>query len=348
MRLVQRRSAFTLVELLVVIAIIGILVGLLLPAVQAAREAARRMQCSNNMKQIGLAMHNYHDTHKSFPTFVIRNGKGDYWRGYSAFTQMLPFIEQGNLSNSLAAATRNWYENWDEGNTPWGLLRATQLSAFICPSAQRFPGSGPTGGWDNGKGCNYGVSFGSTISWANYKDQNGMFRGQNDTGAKCSTGLSDVVDGTSNTLMASEHLCGDNNNSFLMKGMSSGPRIGSAFPGPNTQYPLAADLQAFGIACAAVTAHNSTNGGQWLSPEPTQTALNTVAPPNWTYPNCQTSGSGFASDRDGVYGPRSQHTGGVQGVYGDGSVHFISQSIDLLTWQYLGSRNDGQAVTVPE
>jgi prepilin-type N-terminal cleavage/methylation domain-containing protein len=106
MKLVQKRSGFTLVELLVVIAIIGILVGLLLPAVQAAREAARRMQCSNNMKQIGLAMHNYHDTHKSFPTFVIHNGQGDYWRGYSAFTQMLPFIEQGNLSNSLAVATQ--------------------------------------------------------------------------------------------------------------------------------------------------------------------------------------------------------------------------------------------------
>ncbi|QDV22808.1 DUF1559 domain-containing protein [Aureliella helgolandensis] len=341
----NRRSGFTLVELLVVIAIIGILVGLLLPAVQAAREAARRMSCSNNMKQIGLSMHNYHDTHKVFSPFVIRNGQGDYWRGYSAFSQVLPFIEQGNLYNQLTTTTNSFYANWDEGG-PHAPVRATSISAFLCPSAPRFPSSGT--GWANGPGCNYGVSFGTTIAWANYKNQNGMFRGQSDANAKTSTRMGDVSDGLSNTLLASEHLSGDDNNSFLMTGQSSEPRIGSGFPNGTIQYPSQEELDQFGAACASQTAHNSTNGGQWLSPEPTQTALNTAAPPNWKFPNCQTSGSGFASDRDGIYTARSMHTGGVQCATGDGSVRFVSGSIDLLTWQYYGARNDGQSLQMPE
>ena len=333
------RKGFTLVELLVVIAIIGILVGLLLPAVQAAREAARRMSCSNNVKQLGLAMHNYHDTHKSFPCFVTRNGQGDYWRGYSAFTQLLPFIEQSPLHSQVSAATNNFFSHWDIGSGHH-LLRATSIPAYLCPSAQRFPTSGT--GWSNGPGCNYGVSFGASIDWDNYRNQNGMFRGENDRSAKCSVRIADVTDGTSNTLMLSEHLSGDDNGNFLMNGQSSEARIGSAFPNNTMEYPSVAELTTFGTACRAITAHNSTNGGQWMSPEPTQTALNTVAPPNWQFPNCQTSGSGFASDRDGVYTARSLHTGGVNGAMGDGSVRFVSQSIDVKVWQFTGGRNDGQ------
>jgi hypothetical protein len=131
-----------------------------------------------------------------------------------------------------------------------------------------------------------------------------------------------------------------------MNGNSSETRIGSAFPGA-IQYPNQADLETFGIACDAVTDHNSENGCQWIAPEPTQTALNTVAPPNWRYPNCQTSGSGFAADRDGVYTPRSRHTGGVQCAVGDGSVRFVTDSIDLKTWQYFGGRDDGNPIELP-
>ena len=118
----SNRKGFTLVELLVVIAIIGILVGLLLPAVQAAREAARRMQCSNNMKQIGLAMHNYHDTVKAFPCFAQQPGGGvtgtganQLWRGYSGFTMILPYIEQGPLYNQIQTQSSNFFAYWDGG-----------------------------------------------------------------------------------------------------------------------------------------------------------------------------------------------------------------------------------------
>jgi len=345
----ERREGFTLVELLVVIAIIGILVGLLLPAVQAAREAARRMSCSNNMKQIGLAMHNYESAYKVFPTFATPNGRNNndsYWRGYSAFTSLLPFIEQQPLHAQLTAATNNFYAEWEVGGQPHTPLRAILISAYVCPSGKRFPSSGT--GWSNGPGCNYGVSFGSTLDWNDFRNQNGMFRGATSGTAKCSTRISDLSDGTSNTLLASEHLSGDDNDGALMAMPSSEPRIGGTFPGPggnNAQYPTQADLDTFGAACLAQTTHNSENGGQWISPEPTQTALNTVAPPNWKYPNCQTSGSGFAADRDGVYTARSQHTGGVQCAVGDGSVRFVSDSIDLLSWQYFGGRDDGKNTT---
>lgn len=347
----KRRDGFTLVELLVVIAIIGILVGLLLPAVQAAREAARRMSCSNNMKQIGLAMHNYHDTHLKFPPFAIRNGQGDYWRGYSAFSQLLPFIEQQNLSNQLATASQNYWEHWDQPGPGGALeqLRRTEVAAYLCPSDRRFPST--TGGWSNGPGCNYGVSFGSTVAWGidllgTYRDQNGMFRGQSDINADASLRMADISDGTSNTLLASEHLVGDDNAGLLMNGKTSEPRIGSGYSGA-VQYPTQAEIDAFGQACEATTDHNSQNGNQWLSPEPTQTALNTVAPPNWRYPNCQVSGSGFASDRDGVYTARSRHPGGVQCSVGDGSVRFMTESVDLVTWQRYGGRNDGFPIQLP-
>ncbi len=344
------KRGFTLVELLVVIAIIGILVGLLLPAVQAAREAARRMSCSNNVKQIALAMHNYHDTYKTFPCFLTRNGQNSYWRGYSAFTAILPQMEQGPLYDAVVAGSNSFLFNWDEGGAAFANLynaRASRVPAFICPSARKFNTNGT--GWSNGPGCNYGVSFGSTLEWDDFRQQNGFFRGQSDTNknSKCSTGMSDIIDGTSNTLMLSEHLSGDDNGNFLMGGQTSEPRIGSAFVGA-VQYPSVAEIETFGIACKAITAHNSQNGGQWMSPQPTQTALNTVAPPNWQYPNCQTSGSGFASDRDGIYTARSQHSGGVNAAYGDGSVRFITQTIDVKTYQFIGGRDDGQVVSGPE
>ena len=344
---------FTLVELLVVIAIIGVLVGLLLPAVQAAREAARRMSCSNNLKNLGLAMHNYHDTHSSLPAAVYRNGQNDYWRGYSAFTQILPFIEQQPLADQIREDTENFLTHWDMEEAQ--EARAVRIETFVCPSAPSFP-SAPAG-WSNGAGCNYGVSLGSSIEWDNASRQNGMFRGHSgNQGADNPSEINsdpveikfrDATDGLSNTLLISEHLSGDNQDAALLNGNSSETRIGSAFPNDTWEYATQEELEQFGQACEATETHNSENGCQWIAPEPTQTALNTMAPPNWRYPNCQTSGSGFAADRDGVYTARSQHTGGVQCAVGDGSVRFVTGAVDLKTWQWFGGRNDGNAVELP-
>jgi len=338
---------FTLVELLVVIAIIGVMVGLLLPAVQAAREAARRMSCSNNLKQLGLAMHNYHDTYNKLPAFVYRSGQGaDYWQGYSAFTQILPNIEQQSLYDQIKTGSRDFFDFWHVAglNNALESGRRTRVAAFLCPSDIAFPG-GATGR-DNGSGCNYGVSFGSTIAWANFQQQNGMFRGNSSTTVRAELKFADVTDGLSNTLMVSEHLVGDGDGGRLMNGKSSEPRLGTGFTGA-VEFPTQAEIDTFGTTCLGITGHNSSNGQHWIAPLPSQTALNTVATPNWRFPSCQTSGSGFASDRDGVYVARSRHPGGVQCTVGDASVRFVTESVDLITWQSFGARNDGRTFELP-
>lgn len=340
-----RRLGFTLVELLVVIAIIGVLVALLLPAVQQAREAARRMSCSNNLKQFGLAMHNYHDTYNVFPAYHYRAGDEEvpWYLGYSAHTQILPFIEQGPLHEQLQTASNQFAIGWASGGLLQSL-RATRIDGFICPSDTAFPAAAD--GWANGPGSNYGVNLGTNIRWANIQAHNGMFRGPATApNMKAELKMADVTDGLSNTLLASEHLAGNNNAGALMNGKSSEPRIGSD-PGFD-QFPTQAEIDGFGAQCAGINDHNATNGQQWIAPLPTQTAINTVAPPNWQFPNCQTSGSGFASDRDGVYAARSRHPGGVMAAVGDGAVRFVAETVDLATWQNFGARDDAMPIQLP-
>ncbi|MBA2115986.1 DUF1559 domain-containing protein [Bremerella alba] len=340
------RTAFTLVELLVVIAIIGVLIALLLPAVQQAREAARRMSCSNNFKQLGLAMHNYHDTHNAFPAFNYMPGvdPGYPYPGYSAFTQILPYIEQSALSDQVASTSQQFWLRWYDG--PMESLRATPLAAFKCPSDGDFPAAATNR--DNGPGCNYAVSIGSSTKYSTPTQQNGMFRGPAPNGSTTGveTAMRDITDGLSNTLMASEQLVGDRNDTSLMNGNSSEPRKGGS-AASFTTYPSQSALDTFGQACEGLTTHNSTNGQHWICGLPSQTGINTLAPPNWKYPNCQNSGSGFASDRDGVYAPRSRHPGGVLVTVGDASARFISETIDLETWQNFGGRDDGKVVQLP-
>jgi hypothetical protein len=262
---------------------------------------------------------------------------------------ILPYIEQGPLYNQIQSQSSNFYTYWDGGVIAPApafpdALRAVTISSYQCPSARRFPSAAT--GRDVGTGMNYGLSWGSTHSWANLTNQNGMFRAQANTTSKCSTRIADITDGTSNTLMASEHLSGDNNNAFLINGQTSEVRsTGVPWTGA-AQYPSQAEIDAYGASCASSTVHLSSNGQSYLAPLPSQTALNTIAPPNWKYPNCETSNSGYSADRDGVYAARSSHTGGVQATAGDGSVRFVSDSIDLKVWQYFGGRDDGQATSV--
>ena len=202
---ISARRGFTLVELLVVIAIIGILIALLLPAVQAAREAARRAHCTNNFKQLGIALHNYHDTFRAFPSYSrlsASNASRTY--SYAAFVAILPFIEQKPVYDQIKKATRDFYYRANEKDpsdpeTLYQIGERTRLAAFLCPSDHLYPNTSMQGC------CNYAVCAGPNIGWdIDTSRQNGVFR------ATVDTSMAAITDGTSNTIMLGEFLTGDN------------------------------------------------------------------------------------------------------------------------------------------
>lgn len=344
-----KREGFTLVELLVVIAIIGILIALLLPAVQAAREAARRSQCSNNLKQFGIAAHNYHDVHKAFPRGGYVGLGGDFgageawriWQGFSVHTMLLPYMEQNAIYDNVQW-NRTWYNN------PV-TVRNVKVAAFLCPSAGRAPET--TDIWQGGPGCNYAVSFGPTLNWVNPTNR----QGPGAISPHKETAIADIRDGTSNTILAGEILSGDANGGSYLPGepvrnvtYGSGS-AGSAWEYPNANVTNQATIEAWGANCEGNKGdHLSSNGWGFLGANYTQTIFNTVAGPNWRYPTCIATGPpGYSSDRDGIYPSRSFHPGGSQHALGDGSVRFISETIQWDLYQALGSKSGGEPVSPP-
>ena len=194
-----RRRGFTLIELLVVIAIIAILIALLLPAVQQAREAARRTECKNNLKQVGLALHNYHDTHGVFPPGNINSGPASTTRGWGWGTFLLPFIDQAPLYNSLNVSTQDFGGNGATTPIAATTLTQTPLKAFRCPS--------DTGAAINSNRDNHGTSNYSGVYGANSEGHlstagNGLFY------ANSNVAIRDVTDGLTNTLVVGERAFG--------------------------------------------------------------------------------------------------------------------------------------------
>jgi len=302
------RRGFTLVELLVVIAIIGVLVALLLPAVQQAREAARRMSCSNNMKQLGLALHNYHDTFNALPA---RQG-GAVWSGdagqnnphprLSAFVALLPFIE---ASPRYEQIQNGRFHAW-HGNLNSGYVG--EISAFICPSDGLYSPTGPDRNAAYSP-LNYGLVMGDNYNFsfdAVQGDQNirGVF------GYLRYFRFRDITDGLSNTLVMSEFLIAP-----------EGPRRGGAV-GTSTNNPLAcrAHLVANQYQSGTILAQFRCHGQRWQDGRPGYCGINTILPPNSATCSSQMSG--------GIYSAGSRHPGGVLGVLGDGSVRFFAETID--------------------
>lgn len=345
-----RRAAFTLVELLVVIAIIGVLVALLLPAVQAAREAARRTQCSNNLKQLGLGIHNFHDTNNKFPYNFQLVGPNT-WEALSAHYFILPFIEQKPLFDTFQVP-KTALPGQPAGAAPAGAVgdgamwsfdyngpMNVKVPGFLCPSAPLGPRRGQSnGGWD-GPGCNYGWSTGSRVEtvWAG-NNFNGLIAYQHERGMK------DATDGLSNTLLASEMLSGtgiDTPAKYPFNIFYTGSD-GQFTAVVDKNFPTINELNTIGTAALAGTS-KSNNGTLWAWYAAGQSTLNTAAPPNWKFPSAGGACCpGGAHDwGQGVLPPRSMHPGGVNCLLGDGSVRLVTNTVDLVTWQRVGARNDG-------
>lgn len=303
----RRRLAFTLIELLVVIAIIAVLIALLLPAVQQAREAARRSQCKNNLKQLGLALHNYHDTFGKLPFGEGRECSPCQGRRYSGFVGLLPYFDQAPLFNQIAAANFNNVP-WDGGFAPWQV----QMPMLLCPSDSLTDRNNPI------KKTNYMFCRGDSAwdhnQWApnGGRGLRGMF-----TGNSQNKSFRDATDGLSNSIAMSERIQAKSGNFVRNGGTATG--VGNSMVQSNPSLCLG-QINANKQYTGGVGAWG---GGRWTDGAPAFTGCTTVLGPNKG--SCTQGGW---DGEDGIYEPSSVHVGGVHCLMGDGAVRFISENIN--------------------
>ena len=334
-RRASRRSAFTLIELLVVIAIIAVLVALLLPAVQQAREAARRAQCRNNLKQLGIAMHNYHEVYNTFPPgYRFVAGSPSDAMGTATYS-LLPYLDQGNLQGNI------------DPNIPWYLLSPNlarqAMPVLLCPSdaaaspttyplllALNLPvgGSFANSSYGFSMGFRDSLCFGPGLGARPVTPQSGVFAFHS------KTRMADIIDGSSNTFAIGE----------AASGLRLCNGIGCTAPDPNG----ATSAQGWLVGGASIEplyAAGFRYSGGWIS---------AVEPPNKspvTDSYYKLSGNAFLDCRSSLEGgphwvsnARSMHSGGVNFMFCDGSVRFLSASINLVSYRSLSTIQGGEVV----
>lgn len=323
------RNGFTLVELLVVIAIIGILVGLLLPAVQAAREAARRMSCSNNLKQIGLAVHGFHDTFHGMPpqaTYTI----GSTFSGYSVHARILPFLEQSNIADRV---------DFGIGYAAQPDICKLKIPVYRCPSDGRDE-TRVDGGVEFYP-TNYGFCIGTWLGL----DQQTAQGGDGAFGYNLRHSFAAITDGLSNTVAAADV------KSFTPGLMDGGQPAAALSPVPDTPEQVV----AYGGLFDKDYCHT-----QWVTGRTLQSGLTTTFPPNTKvlYNNAGTLYDvDFTSARVSPSAPRqsyrvvtarSFHPGGANVLLLDGSVRFAASTIARDTWRALGTRSGGEVAFIDQ
>lgn len=303
----SRQRGFTLIELLVVIAIIAILVALLLPAVQQAREAARRSSCKNNLKQLSLALHNYHDTHQTFP---IGNSCHNHAtravteRGLTWWYQLLPFVEQGPLYDQLDFTIDDELYNQTINGVQL-RFDGTAYSIIDCPSdpTPNYRTASPRGFYGN-----YAGSMGSHEPWLFLPDrcQTTALGGEGIFFADSKIRMRDITDGTSNTIMLGELLISDGQTQFDVRGS-----IWYGYHG----------------------------GGLFTTNNPPNWSLGDKLNSVWCDSGTKTPCNDSLPQR--TIAARSAHAGGINASLADGTVHFLSENIDAQLWANLGDRRDG-------
>ncbi|WP_165227970.1 DUF1559 domain-containing protein [Aquisphaera insulae] len=369
-----RRRGFTLIELLVVIAIIAVLIALLLPAVQSAREAARRAQCVNNLKQLGLAMHNYISTNETLPPQVQNGGKSvwaaaglgqPYWDPWPLdwTASILPQIEQQALYNALNFNVSSGFNGSDMQNTT--VLRA-QVASLLCPSEnmkQTAQGPGTRKNYMANVGGPAMISAWNGTFVALKDDENGYAGVYVNFNSGRPVDLASIIDGTSNTALISESLIGSGLPANQVTIGSTKRKSTYLFPTTINAPPDQGGAAGIASATALVTQCKGLpgntpgygtlvppNGNIWLAGNPGSCMLwdayNHFMPPNsagcYNTNDGNTGGYGALQD---AFPPSSNHPGGVNIVFADGSVKFIKDTIAIPTWWALGTRNMGEVIS---
>ncbi|MCL2005987.1 MAG: DUF1559 domain-containing protein [Planctomycetaceae bacterium] len=373
--------AFTLVELLVVIAIIGMLVALLLPAVQAAREAARRMQCTNHLRQLGIAVHNHVTTHGIMPAAMtatipdnvpvdsnnpesqiiaamlpqLRQFNANYFWSWSALAELSPFLEQTNIYNTMELLHPTFLMNMQTGESP--ITQANReafgvtVGLFLCPTDVRQPVASTAYDVDNPGPTNYVFCTGSGISRDGGNDALGrLWNTDGAFMARNRLSLGALTDGTSNTVLASESILGAGAATTATRPTDPrAERLNYAWVNNDGAVSSARGLTEALCNDAAMWNQQYPRGFSWATGEYRTGSYNHYMLPNSRTLDCiaNTPMQGFGEEAFtslGLRAARSFHPGGVNVVFGDGSGRFATDSVALEVWRAAATRAGGEAM----